>query len=433
MPYGTLTIPREPTLPLPITIPSVRPIPLPELAPGTEPTPLFTLRPVLMLSEEYTDNFNYSATNRVDNFRTSLAPGGYLFINDPTIKASLGGNLPITYDSSLEEVRLFYAFDGQITWQATPRFRLTATDSLVKNDSPTYADSLGLQVERNTYVSNLFGLEGVYDLNTVTARAYYRLSTFFNDDASFGTTITNTVGASASARVYELNTLSLGYQFLTSDTSGDFSGTDTQGHEVTASAERKLSDVLSGGLSGGYSYYSSTTGGVPDDFQIGNVSLFAFYAIPNVLTLRVSAGLGQLQSELQEDRTIFTGSLDLLYSFGLAQLTLSGSRGFSPTFGYGQNFGVVETQGVSGSLAYAFTPKISGLVSAFYRENIGTGVGTAQAPFTDKNWGLGLTLSIELLRWLTLDLSCLHSDQTSTDPGRVYVVNTARLALIGRF
>jgi hypothetical protein len=27
----------------------------------------------------------------------------------------------------------------------------------------------------------------------------------------------------------------------------------------------------------------------------------------------------------------------------------------------------------------------------------------------------------------------LHSDQTSTDPGRVYVVNTARLALIGRF
>jgi hypothetical protein len=420
-------------LPLPITIPSFRPVPLPGLPTGTDALPLLRFRPDLILSEDYTDNFNLTATNEVSNFRTSLAPGGVLFLNDPTIKGSATASLPITYDSSLDDVRLFYSLAGQVTWQATPRFRLTATDSLVKNDSPSYADSLGLQVQRETYWSNLFGLEGVYELDTVTARAYYQLSTFFNQDQDLGTTISNTVGATASVRLDALNTVALGYQYLTSDSTGDFATTDTQGNQVTASLQRRFSDLLSGGLTGGYSYYASTTGGIPDNFQIGNAALFAFYAIPGVLSFRVSAGASQLSSELQGDRTIPSGAVDLLYWFGPAQFTLSGSRGFSPTFGSGQNFGVVETQGVTGRLFYPFTPYASGSVSAFYRENIGTGVGTSETDFTDRTWGVALTLSIQLLRWLTLDLSYGYADQTSTDNTRVYTVNNARLALVTRF
>jgi hypothetical protein len=406
---------------------------VPELPAGAEQPPLLKFRPDLVLSEDYTDNFNLTATDKVSNFRTSLAPGGVLFITDPTIKGSVTGSLPITHDSSLDEVRLFYSFAGQVTWQATPRFKLTASDNLVKNDSPSYADSLGLQVQRNTYTSNLFSLEGAYELGQVSTRGYYQLSTFFNQDEALGTTISNTVGATTSVKLYELNTLALGYQYLTSDASGDFATTDTQGNQVTASLERKLSDLLSAGVSGGYSYYSSTTGGTPDNFQIGNIALFAIYAIPNLLSLRVSAGYSQLQSELQGDQSGFTGALDLLYWFGPAQLTVSASRGFSPTFGFGQNFGVVETQGVSGSLFYPFTPNVRGSVGAYYRENIGTGIGTAQAPFTDRTWGVGLTLSVQLLRWLTLDLSYGYADQTSTDGTRTYTVNNGRMALITRF
>src|SRR5262249_32154935 len=161
--------------------------------------------------------------------------------------------------------------------------------------------------------------------------------------------------------------------------------------------------------------YSSTTGGVPDNFQIGNAALFAFYTVPGVVSLRVNAGFSQLSSELQGDRTIPSGAVDLLYWFGPAQFTLSASRGFSPTFGSGQNFGVVETQGVSGRLSYAFTPYVGGSVGAFYRENIGTGVGTSQGSFTDQTWGVALALSVQLLRWLALELSYGYADQRSTD------------------
>jgi hypothetical protein len=433
LPYGTPTLFQTPTLPLPITIPSVRPVPLPELPPGAEPPPLLKFRPDLVLAEQYSNNFNFTPTNTISNFRTSLAPGGVLFLNDPTITGSATASLPITYDSSLDEVRLFYSLAGQVSWQATPRFRLTASDNLVKNDSPAYADSLGLQVQRNTYWSNIFALESAYELESIGVRAYYQLSTFSNQSSALGNNISNTVGASATVKLYEINTAALGYQYLTSDASGDFPSTDTQGHVVTASLERKFSDLASGGVSGGYSFYASTTGGVRDNFQIGSGSVFAFYSIPGTLSLRVSAGFGQLLSESQGDRSIFTGALDLIYSFGLAQLTFSGSRGFAPTFGFGQNFGVVETQGVGGSLFYPFTPYAGGSVGAFYRENIGTGIGTAQAPFSDRTWGVAVTLSIQLLRWLNLDLNYGYADQTSTNGTRVYTENHGGLALIARF
>jgi hypothetical protein len=404
LPYGTPTVPEEPTLPLPITIPSVRPVPLPEPAPD-ERLPLFKFRPDLMLSEDYSDNFNFTQTNQVTNFRTTLAPGGLLFINDPTIKGSVTGSLPITYDSSLDDVRLFYSLAGEVQWQATPRLRLTVFDTFVKNDSPTYADSLGLQVQRNVYYSNIFALEALYQLVNLDLRASYQLVTFFNEDPAFGDTTTNTIGLSAATKLYQLTTLALGYQYLTSDTSGDFAPTDTQGNQVTTSVERKLSDLASVGVSGGYSFYESTTGGVPDNFDIWTVSAFALYTLPNILSLRATAGFSELRSDRQGTRSGFSGGLDLLYRLGLAQLSVSANQGFSPTFGYGQNFGVVETRGVAASVFYPFTADVSGTVSAYYRENIGTGVGTTLAGFTDRTWATQVGLSVRLLRWLNLDAS----------------------------
>jgi hypothetical protein len=107
-----------------MTIPSVRPVPLPELPVGAE-APLLKFRPDLMLSEEYTDNFNFTATNKIPNFRTSLAPGGVLFLNDPTIKGSATGSLPI----AMQLVRrgpavLLLSWPGHLA--SDSRFRFTA-------------------------------------------------------------------------------------------------------------------------------------------------------------------------------------------------------------------------------------------------------------------------------------------------------------------
>ena len=40
--------------------------------------------------------------------------------------------------------------------------------------------------------------------------------------------------------------------------------------------------------------------------------------------------------------------------------------------------------------------------------------------------------AVQLLRWLTPDLSYSYTEQTSTDRTRVYPVNNSRMALVGR-
>ena len=65
-------------------------------------------------------------------------------------------------------------------------------------------------------------------------------------------------------------------------------------------------------------------------------------------------------------------------------LGLKIERGFSEAFGQGQNFGVVETSSISGSVAYKFTPLLSGLITGGYRENKFTGEGGGQPGRNDK-------------------------------------------------
>src|SRR4029434_9593088 len=110
------------------------------------------------------------------------------------------------------------------------------------------------------------------------------------------------------------------------------------------------------------------------------------------------------------------------YTFARTVISLILEHGFSETFDAGQNFGVVETTGANASLSYAFTPRVSGTMSAYYRKTKSTGIGGGESinggpnvgsNQSDVNEGVGanVTLTVGLLRWLNLALSYTYTQR----------------------
>ena len=104
------------------------------------------------------------------------------------------------------------------------------------------------------------------------------------------------MGITASLPLYTENTLTLGYEYLTSRTTfgvqtivtgntQTFEGSqDVTGHELTASLGRKLNPLLTAGISGSYAFRHLSGAGTTnsDNFQLWNASLFGTYGTSSV-------------------------------------------------------------------------------------------------------------------------------------------------------
>src|SRR5262249_28380449 len=243
----------SPQTPPPPTIPTLpawmTPSPLPSSA---RPAKLFDFRPTLGVSEEYSDNFNRTATNQVSNFRSTISPGFQALLNYGSLTGQASYTLGVVYDSSVEDVSFQHFFAGLLGWQATPRLRFTVSDSLARTDNPSQVNQLNLQLNRQQYTTNQFSLTADYSLHALKTSAYYRLSTFTSGglSASSGglsttsgesTTTTQTPGATVSYALGRLHTLTLGYEYLDSETTGNASGISNStitGHQVTGTFSR---------------------------------------------------------------------------------------------------------------------------------------------------------------------------------------------------
>jgi len=111
-------------------------------------------------------------------------------------------------------------------------------------------------------------------------------------------------------------------------------------------------------------------------------------------------------------------------------------KGFSETFAEGENFGVVETEGLAGSLLYLFTPSLTGTVTGTYRRNKTTGVGDTslgnqQQNQQTENWGGTLSFSWRVRPGLLLDLSYTYIRQLGSESNRQSVTGTTTNGSIG--
>src|SRR5205823_13830496 len=106
---------------------------------------------------------------------------------------------------------------------------------------------------------------------------------------------------------------------------------------------------------------------------------------------------------------------------------------FTETINHGKNLDIVETSSISVSVAYKFTPLLSGLITGGYRENKQTGEGGVQAGQTDKVISAGAHITYQIFRWLSASLDYTYTDLTSSNSLNSYVENLARAGLNASF
>jgi len=426
--------PRQPIGPPP-TVPSAPERTLPAPGAGVPVTATFQLVPTLTLSEEYSDNFNLSARDKQSNFRSSVSPGLRLLINSAFTRGTVAYNFSPTHDTATGELSYFHSLLGQVQWQATPRWTLTVADALTRSDQPNEADALGLRQERRTFTSNRLSLDSDYLIGTIATRQSYRMSIFANDQGS--ETTSHVLAVNATAPLYQTNSVSAGYEYLLSNAENGGSSIATgtgeilttanaaeiRGHRVTAAARRQLTSRSAAGLSTSYALRTVTSDAGDSDFQLWTASLFTTYTLSSRLTINSSLGLNGLITDSGQSRAPgFTSATSVSYQFARAVLSLTVNRGFSETFAEGENQGVVETDSVTASLSYPFTPLLFGRATAFYRSNTATSTVDASGGRRDggtENWGGTLALSLQLLRNVSFGLDYSFLRQEGAGIGRV--------------
>jgi hypothetical protein len=412
---------------------------------------LFQFNPTLSVSETWTDNFTQTATDKLTNYRTVIGPGANVLINGPTTKGFLTSNAGFTYDTapSSSNYNIFPTISAGVTQILTPRLSLTLTDSYSRNNNPSQTDQFGLNTQRQTYSQNSFSASVNYLVDLIATQAYYNNSYYSSGGANrnattsntFGannnTTTSNILGVNASAPVALYHTVSVGYAFSWSDTSGASSGSNsggnsrqTTGNLFTASVSRQTGLYSSVGISGSYQLQSASQ----SDATIWNVSLFSTYGFPSGLSLSSSVGYSQASSDNAPTSGGVTSNSNLSYRFTRAVVSVGIFSDFRQTALSGQDFGVVQTSGYTASLTYTLTPLMTGSLQASYYHNSPTGIGNNNSSPSQSTFTGSANLSYAMLRWLNLNGNytySLLSNRTTgslTGPGTISV-NTATVSL----
>ena len=450
--------PAPPVVPPTITVPSTAtPVFVPPSEPGAPPpTATFALHPSVTAAEEYTDNFRLSGATKQENYRTTVTPGLALDINGAFTAGRIAYALTGAYDSSVNNTSLFHALLGLVGWQATPQWKLTVSDALTRSDAPESADRLSLRRQRVPYTSNTFSALSDYRIGRVATTESYRLATF--SDQNGADTTSHVLGATIGTSFYEATSANAHYEYLLSNTSapqgGSVSGRSTtggstMGHSVSISVARQLSAHTSAGATAGYSVRTSSgavaLSGTFGDYSVWNVAVFDGYT-SGPLSLSGSLGFSRLTRDPRSTGSsrpldAISSQTTLSYRFAQAVATLGFDSGFSETFAEGQNFGVVQTRGVTATLSYSFTPALSSQVTGFYRQNETTGVISGRSGLRGDSWGTTFTMGLRVTDQISLGLDYRHSEAAGAGQvtlGQVsgttaFAENRVRLSLSAAF
>jgi hypothetical protein len=417
------------------TIPSVSGLPVPT-RPADRLPKLLDLRLFGRLIEEWTDNFERSEDDPRSNLRSTIAPGVRLLVEDPTVTGALAYSLRVFHDTfTPDDIGTHHLFAADVGWQTTPRLRLAVGASYVQEDDPEAADRLDLRRGRDEFTRLNGSLAADYVLPSLTLRGYYRISRF---DATDELTTTHAVGANVTRIIGRTNTLTGTYEYLTSTTEGDL-GTGlaleetTDGHEVTGTYGRELTSTLTAGLMGGYAFRTQSTRAGDDNFSRWNVAIFGNYVVPGTILVQANIGVAQLMPSTGDPTLLLTTDSHLTYYLGPATIRLAAEHGFSETFGFGQNFGVVETTGVAGSLSYRLSPLWTATAFARWRQNEDAGQGGRIPGEKETTTRFGVQATYDILRWLTTTLEYTHIDTSSSVAGQSFVENRIRATLNASF
>lgn len=396
--------------------------------------PLFQLVPSIAVTEEYSDNFDRTQTNKRDNFRTLATPGLTLKINGAKTKGEIGGSASYSHDTVDKGNDVFYSGLAGVTWQPNPRFSLLFNDTLSRNDVPGLTGTLGVRRGRSTFTSNTATLTSNYLIGNVQTQGSYS-NVIFDDKSPTGEdTLTHNMGVTVGTTILQTNTVSVGY---THSISNFTRSPDAKSNTFTALVSRLVGPFTTVGLTGSYSLISSAPLGT--DTKIFSAAVTGSHAIPRGFSATARAGYSRLEQSPGGNENSFNGGLSLSYQFAKATVIVAYDQGFVPTFttGTGENFGVVQNRQFSATLTYPVTPFITTSLNGFYAHNeFSGGIATTAAAATGRtteSTGANVDLGVQLLRWLRMTVGYGFEHFNSNVFGEDFNENKGRVSFAASF
>jgi len=396
--------------------PSQSHVPGPFLPPaGIAPGAIFEYHPTLSLSEEFTDNYRLSTKRQQSNFRTTLTPGSTILMNGAKTQGSVSATSGFAYDTISGEtsMKIFPSLTAAIQHSLTPRLSLTLTDSFDRNDAPTRGESTGLRTERRTFTSNTFGASVGWLIDLLQTQYYYRNALFLGDT----TTISHVFGLGASTRLGALDTVQAGYEYSISQPE---EGMSSHGQLFSGSIGHQFGYFVTAGVQGSYSTQSL------NEQRIWNGSVFATYGLPTGLAFSGRVGYSVLTSDAGSQQNGLSASATASYAHARGIISLAYFQDFRTTYQGGQNlqtgqdqssqnFGVVESRGLTGNFTYQLTPYIGSFIQAAYYQNTNTGVGNTKSDTSQDYLTAGAGINWQFLRWFSMNLTYTRNEFTQPD------------------
>jgi hypothetical protein len=352
-------------------------------------TARYEFHPSFYLSEEYNDNYNLTATNREDNWRTTLGAGFNLLINDVKTQGYLSTMLNGSWDTAEGgQFTFFPSFTGGLTHTVNPRLSFSLTDTLARSDQYSRIDTSGAQVrgeERELFTSNAFSAT----VNWLVDR--FSTSAFYTNTISFGfdNTISHVLGFNVSAPVGLSTTVSAGYNLSISKTTN--AGVDDEtnlGNTFYASVSRAIGAYGSAGLSGSYNFQTL------DDTKTWNVSVFGTYGLPTGLSVSASLGYSHVTADNGQDDGTLTTNTTISYLFGRVSTSLYAYADFQQTFVTGENLGILATKGVGATVSFPLTAVMSLSLYGSWSQATPTGIGNNASSPTTNTYSGGVSTGV---------------------------------------
>jgi hypothetical protein len=377
---------------------------------------LSKFHPYISLKEEYSDNLNLTATNKKEDFITTVQPGIKFSNMDKRSGVDLdyslgavfyGKSSNLNYISHNASVNAKYLTEGHVNFYLK--------ESFIRSDEPREQEYF-TAAEDNRYVLATRTDRAIYWRNVVAPTIEYQFGPENRVGVNYRNNIyrTDSAGGQNSQEDYinpffsywfdKQNGIYLEYGL----TYGDFEkNPDLTGHRANARYTNRFSAKSSAFAE--YTYSKRTYAELSTaDYDIHEPTVGMTFAFSPTLTASIQAGYFWTKPKTGDgkDGYSYKGELANIDPRTTYKLSLQG--GYTEDFFTAENLGFNRYHRLTGSLNHKLDQRMS----------IGCFGNLERAEFEgpdhrDTVWGIGARASYMPLKWLTLALEVSHKDRQS--------------------
>lgn len=387
-------------------------------------------QPYIMVEEEFNDNINLTARNRIDDFITTLSPGIRFStlpraettreLRAPSAAREDRFGLDLDYRLGLifyakEKDNNFVGHDGTLNAWYSPnqRFTFRVRDYLTRSDEPRERDYasgalqeqylLGTRRGRSTYTRNVFepsveyrfGMENIASLN-------YRYMVYRNQSPLSENSEENFINPRVTYRFDIRNSLSVDYSLTkgTFERSSDFIAHMAMGRYTYRFNPRTL-------VFADYSFETRNFDSPSIDYKIHRPSIGAEHNFSPTLSGRVQGGYFWQNPKTGSTTKGFYYDLGLTKRAERTSYTLSFAGGYTEDYFTAENRGFTKYHRALATISHQLSQHLS------VGGNISYERAKSEPDAKDRIWGIGVNGSYRVLRWLTATLDFSHRENHS--------------------